>query len=107
MEVQLAEGFLPKVRKLLQNYQKVISGQQVKMVDNNVTEMQTPCFYVDQVYNEGRYYEKGLPIQEWHSNGKFKALTSYRQTEVEADLFLIPEGYKQFSTDINSKRFLQ
>ena len=107
MEVQLAEGFLPEVRELLQNYQKVISGQQVQMVDNNITEMQTACFYVDQVYNEGRYYEKGLPIQEWHSNGKFKALTSYKQTEVDASFFSIPEDYKQFSMDINSKRFLQ
>jgi len=107
MEIQLAEKFLPKVRRLLQNYQKVISGQQVKMVDNKVTEMQTPCFYVDQVYNEGLYYKKGLPIQEWHSNGKFKALTSYKQTEVEAGFFSIPENYKQFSMNVNSKRFLQ
>jgi len=107
MEIQLAEGFLPKVSKLLQNYQKVVSGQQVKMVDNKLTEMQTPCFYVDQVYNEGDYYEKGLPIQEWHSNGKFKALTSYKEKEVDSSIFSIPEGYKQFSMDVNSKRFLE
>ena len=107
MEIQLVEGFLPEVRRLLQNYQQVVSGQQVKMVDNKVTEIQTPCFYVDQVYNEGRYYEKGLPIQEWHSNDRFKALTSYKKVEVENSIFSIPDDYKQFSMDINSKRFLK
>ncbi len=107
MKIQLVEGLLPKVSKILQNYQKVISGQQVKMSGNKVTEMQPPCFYVNQIYNEGRYYEKGLPIQEWHSNDRFKILTSYKSTEVERSKFLIPENYKQFSMDNNSKRFLE
>jgi hypothetical protein len=106
MEIQLAEDLFPKVRTLLQNYQKVISGQQVKMVDNIVNEIQTPCFYVDQVYNEGNYYKKGLPIQEWHSNDKFKALTSYKRIEVDMSIFTIPENYRQFSMDIDSKRSL-
>lgn len=107
MEIQLAEGLFPKVTTLLQNYQKVISGQQVKMVNNIVNDIQTPCYYVDQVYNEGNYYKKGLPIQEWHSNDKLKALTSYKKIKVEARIFTIPEGYRQFSMDIDSKRFLQ
>lgn len=107
MKIQLAENFLPEVSKMLQNYQKVISGQQVKMVDNKVTEMQSPCFYVDQVYNEGSYYEKGLPIQEWHSNDRFKILTSYKSIEIESSKFSISENYKQFSMDNNSKRFLE
>ncbi len=107
MEIQLAEGFLPNVTKLLQNYQKVVAGQQVKMVDNKVNDFQTPCFYVDQVYNEGDYYKKGLPIQEWHSNDRFKALTSYKQINVSSDIFSVPENYREFSVDKDSKRFLQ
>ena len=107
VEIQLVENFLPKVTAMLQNYQKIVSGQQVKMVDNKVTEMQSACFYVDQIYNEGKYYKKGLPIQEWHSSGRFKALTSYKQTLVASDFFSIPKNYKQFSMDMDSKRFLQ
>jgi len=68
IEVQLVENLLPEVRTILQNYQKVVSGQQVKMSDNKITEMQTACYYIDQIYNTGAYFEKGLPIQEWHSN---------------------------------------
>lgn len=106
-EIQLAEGLVPKVASLLQRYQKVVSGQQVKMVDNKLTEFQTPCYYADQVYNEGLYYDKGLPIQEWHSNGRVKALTSFNKTTVELNKFAVPDDYREFSVDLNSKRSLQ
>jgi hypothetical protein len=96
-EIQLVEGLLPEVRTILQNYQKVVSGQQVKMVDNKITDMQCSCFYVDQIYNSGAYYEKGLPIQEWHSNEHSKMLTTYNKLSVDSDKFKIPENYRQFS----------
>ncbi len=96
-EMQLVEGLLPEVRGILQNYQKVVSGQQVKMTDNKITEMQSSCFYVDQIYNSGAYYEKGLPIQEWHSNEHSKMLTTYNKISVDSEKFRIPENYRQFS----------
>ncbi len=96
-EIQLVEGLLPEVTAILQNYQKVVSGQQVKMTDNKITEMQTSCFYADQIYNSGAYYEKGLPIQEWHSNDRSKILTTYNKVSVNSDKFKIPEDYHQFS----------
>lgn len=103
IEIQLVEGLLPEVRTILRNYQKVVSGQQVKMVDNKITEFQTGCFYADQVYNSGAYFEKGLPIQEWHSNERSKILTTYKKTSVDADTFSVPESYRQFSVDKNTK----
>lgn len=102
-EMQIVEGLLPEVRGILQNYQKVVSGQQVNMVDNKITEFQTGCFYVDQVYNSGAYYEKGLPIQEWHSNERSKILTTYNRISIDPDKFRIPESYRQFSVDKDSK----
>jgi hypothetical protein len=106
-DIQLVEDLLPEVRGILQNYQKVISGQQVKMVDNKITEMQTRCFYADQIYNSGAYYEKGLPIQEWHSNERSKILTTYNKISVDSDKFKIPENYRQFSVGKDSKFSLQ
>lgn len=106
-EIQLVEDLLPEVRKILRNYQKVVSGQQVKMVDNKISEMQDACFYADQIYNTGAYYEKGLPIQEWHSNEHSKILTSYKKITVAADKFIIPESYRQFSIDKDSKKPLE
>lgn len=107
MEIQLVENLLPKVSKLLQNYQKVVSGQQVKMTDNKISDMQTACYFVDQIYNTGAYYEKGLPIQEWHSNERFKILSSYKKVNVNPGKFIVPEKYRQFSVDKNSKTFLE
>ncbi|NOQ90832.1 MAG: hypothetical protein GQ549_07785 [Gammaproteobacteria bacterium] len=105
-EIQLVEGLLPEVSKILQNYQKVVSGQQVKMTDNKITEMQTDCYYVDQIYNLGSYYEKGLPIQEWHSNERFRLLTGYDKISVDPAKFKVPESYRQFSVDNTSKILL-
>ena len=97
LEVQLVENLLPEVRVILQNYQKVISGQQVKMADNKITELQTACYYIDQVYNTGGYFEKGLPIQEWHNNERSRILTGYSKVSIAPDKFKIPQDYRQFS----------
>lgn len=107
LEVQLVENILPDARELLQNFQSVIAGQQVLLTDNKITEEQTECYFLDQIYNKGAYYEKGLPIQEWHSNERSKILTSYNRVHVETDKFNIPEKYKKFSVDKNSKTFIK
>ena len=107
LEIQLVENLLPEVSNLLKNYQQVVSGQQVKMTDNKISEMQTACYFVDQIYNMGRYYEKGLPIQEWHSNERFKILSTYKKVDINPGKFLVPEQYRQFSVDKNSKTFLE
>lgn len=106
-ELQIVENILPEVRMIFQNYQKLVSGQQVKMVDNKITEMQSACFYVDQIYNTGAYYEKGLPVQEWHSNERSRLLTSYKRISVESDKFNVPENYRKFSINAESKFSLQ
>ncbi len=96
-ELQIVEGLLPEVTAMLKSYQQVLSGQQVKMLKNTIKEVQTPCYLVDQIYNEGLYYDKGLPIQEWHSNEKSKMLIDYQQLEVDNKVFELPEGYTEFS----------
>lgn len=97
LELQLAEGLLPEVTSLLKKYQHVISGQQVKMLKNTIKEIQTPCYLVDQIYNEGLYYDKGLPVQEWHSNEKSKRLINYKKLKVKATVFDLPDDYNEFS----------
>jgi hypothetical protein len=107
MDMQLVENLLPDVRKILKNFQRVVSGQQVRMTDNQVTEIQTPCYFVDQVYNGGAYYDKGLPIQEWHSNERARILVSFDMTKITRGSFVIPEKYKRYSVDRDSKIKLQ
>ena len=86
----------PAYMKVFQQYQNVLSGQQVAMLKTTPEELQTPCFLLDQVYHSGDYYLKGLPIQISFSRGYEKFLKSYKELEVEADLFVLPEGYKEY-----------
>lgn len=99
VDIQLVEGLLPDVTRMLRAYQKVVASQQAKLVDNTPREFQTTCFLYDQVFNEGLYYDKGLPIQEWHSNHKTKMLSGYKTIEVDSGLFVVPDDYKQYSVD--------
>ena len=102
-ELQLVEGLLPEVRKILKRFQLVISGQQVSLSDNVIDEMRNACYYIDQIYNAGDYYDKGLPIQEWRSNERSRILTSYKKEKAKPGLFDIPEDYRQFSIDKDSR----
>lgn len=97
MDIQLVPGLLPEVSKSLQSFQQVISGQHVNGLKKTPEEYQTPCYLVDQVYNKGDYYSKGLPIQEWHSNEKRRQLMNYEAAEVNASIFDIPDEYRQYS----------
>lgn len=98
-QIQYVPDLLKTVTSILQRYQLVVSGNQAKIIDRTPVEYQTPCMLADQVYNRGDYYSKGLPIQEWHSNGKQKLLKNYAREQIDDNLFLLPETYRQFSTE--------
>jgi len=97
MDIQLVPGLLPEVTKSLQSFQKIISAQQVLNLEQTPEEFKTPCYLVDQVYNKGDYYRKGLPIQEWHSNEKRRQLMNFEDIEVDVSIFKIPQEYRQYS----------
>lgn len=97
MDILLAEGLLQDVRKTLTDYQKILVGQQSRLLEATPEEYRSGCFLSDQVFNEGDYYEKGLPIQEWHSNGKSRLLLSYKKVKVNPEIFHAEEGYQSYS----------
>ena len=99
MDIQLVPGLLPEVSRSLQSFQRIISGKNIASLENTPEEYKTPCYLVDQVYNNGDYYSKGFPIQEWHSNEKRRQLMNYEDAEVDAAIFKIPEEYRQYSLD--------
>ena len=101
MDIQLVPGLLPDVAETLQSFQKVVSGQQLMNLEATPEEFRTPCYLVDQVYNKGNYYSKGLPIQEWHSNERMRQLMNFEDVKVDSSTFDIPADYRQFS--LNNK----
>jgi len=97
MSIQLVPGLMPDVAETLQKFQKLVSGQQAATLEKTPEEFRTPCYLVDQVYNRGEYYSKGLPIQEWHSNERRRQLLNFEDARVDVSIFDIPAGYRQYS----------
>ena len=99
VDIQLVPDLLPDVTKIMQKYQKVVTGQQAKSLKSTPEEYQTTCFIYNQVFNDGEYYAKGLPVLEWHSNGKKRILTSYKKKDVDSAIFDHSEAYREYSLD--------
>ena len=97
MRIQLVQGLMPEVAKSLQAFQRLVSGQHAANVEKTPEEFRTPCYLVDQVYNRGDYYDKGFPIQEWHSNERTRQLVNFEDVKVDASVFDIPPDYRQYS----------
>lgn len=97
MDIQLVPGLLPDVASVLQKFQALVSGQHVYNLDNTPSEYHTPCYLVDQVFNAGEYYEKGLPIREWHSNERMRQLVNFEAIDVNPAQFIYPLDYRQYS----------
>lgn len=98
-DIQLVLGLLPVVTDMLHLYMQVISSQQQMNLEKTPAELRTPCFLQDQIFNTGEYYRKGLPVREWHSNGKQRLLVDFGQLDVESSLFVLPPDYRRFSIE--------
>jgi len=81
---------------IMQAYQNVLTGEQVRLLANTPEDMRSPCFLADQVYNDGGYYARGLPVQIWHSRGYARILTDFQDQQVEQALFTVPEDYQVY-----------
>lgn len=97
MDIQLVPGLLPDEASSLQKFQALVSGQHALNLNKTPEEFLTPCYLTGLVFNEGDYYKKGLPIQEWHSNEKKRILIDYRAVKVAADIFETPIDYREYS----------
>ncbi len=97
MAIQLVPGLMPDVSATLQSFQKLVAGQQIAGLEGTPKEFLTPCYLVDQIYNRGDYYSKGLPILEWHSNERRRQLLDFENVKVDPSIFNIPVEYRQYS----------
>lgn len=94
--VLMVKGIHAKEMDVLQEYQVVMSGQQAASLNNTPVEMHTPCYLVDQVFHKAEYLKLGLPIQISYSRGYAKLLKNIEVKDIREELFLLPDGYKEF-----------
>jgi len=96
-DIQLVPDLLPAIADMLRRYMQVLSSQQRMNLEKTPPELRTPCFLQDQVFNTGEYYRKGLPVREWHYNGKQRLLLDFSEVKVDSSLFTLPSDYRRFS----------
>ena len=98
--VQFIPGMYKKEMRILKNYQMTLSSQQIKNLANTPEHMKTPCFMLDVVYNEGDYYDLGMPVHEWHNRGYAKFLKEYKSQSIPENYFELPKDYKKYSVGV-------
>jgi len=95
------ENLLPDAVKAMAEYRRVMAGEHAKTLDNTPVEMQQPCELALDIFNPLWSLEKGLPIQEWDTQGKTQALLNYKVSEgVDSALFKLPDEYRHYQTQI-------
>lgn len=93
------ERLLPDAVKAMAEYRQIMAGEHAKNIDNTPPELQQPCELVLHIFNPLWLLAKGLPIQEWDTQGKAQALLDYKTDEtIDSALFLVPEGYRHYQT---------
>ncbi|GMQ96717.1 MAG: hypothetical protein BMS9Abin15_0393 [Gammaproteobacteria bacterium] len=89
-------GMLDMEKKMLQNYQSVLSAMQVNTLERTPQELQSPCFLGNYIYGAARHYAHGFPIEEWSDTGKRRSLAKVDTgAEVDSSMFAVPEQYSQ------------
>lgn len=96
-QVSIIKGMYAEDMQVFYQYQQVLSGQQVATLKNTPKELHTPCFLIDQVYHSGKYYLQGLPVHISYSRGYEKFLKDYKEGEFDAQLFIKPDAYSEYT----------
>lgn len=93
------DKLLPDAVKAMAEYRQMMAGEHAKNLDNTPVDMQQPCELALDIFNPLWPLEKGLPIQEWDTQGRAQTLLNYKASEgVDSTLFNLPVGYRHYQT---------
>ncbi len=98
-DVFAAKGLLPKARHALIQYADVLAGEQSEMLSIMPAEMQSPCDLANNIFAADRHLKDGFPIRQQDMLGRVRELMSYSWQAPQAAWFVLPEGYKHFTTE--------
>jgi hypothetical protein len=97
------KGLLPDATRAFRDYLKTLSGEHARILPRTPADMQDPCDLATNIYDYGRQYDYGFPINEWHGeyNNHYKRqLVSYEKGfEADPKLFQLPEGYHRYKPE--------
>ena len=97
------KGLLPDATSAFRDYMKTLSGEHARILPRTPADMQDPCDLATNIFDYGRQYENGFPINEWHGeyNNHYKRqLVNYEKGyKAKPELFQLPEGYHRYKPE--------
>ncbi len=93
----VAPGLLDEVRQAMQEFNQVLTVQQLRTLESTPKEMRSGCFMIQYLYAPALHLQHGLPVREWDHNGKSRQLVDYKTMPLDDSLFELPAGFRQYS----------
>ena len=97
-DVVAVDGLLKEALIATRAFNAIIASQNANTLQHLPADQQDPCELSRDIFAYNRYLQFGFPVQEWDNKGKGRALMDFKENVVlDKKLFVLPEGYKQFS----------
>lgn len=91
------DGYLPDAVAGMIEFRTVLAGEHTKTIGSTPVEMLDACDLAMNIFEPGRYLEKGFPIREWDSKGYQRFLVDVRNNIVtDPQLLALPAGYTHY-----------
>ncbi|MFV1996480.1 MAG: hypothetical protein ACC641_00580 [Acidiferrobacterales bacterium] len=100
-----AKGLLPGAVKAMVEFQETLAVEQADFNDYVPLQTASDCDRVNNIFDPARYLKFGFPVRANDYLGRSRQLVNYKSGEkVDKKLFVLPKGYKQYSTkDMRSR----
>lgn len=91
-----AQGLLPDVLEVLQEYRQLKAGSQWQRLENTPVEQRNDCMLSNLIYHAAAPLQAGFPIVEWNEQGYKRMLQNYQPyTAKDSDWTQLPQGYTE------------
>lgn len=90
--------YLNDVVAALSEFREVLAGEHAKTLPNTPADVLDPCDLAMNIFEPGRFLDKGFPLREWDQRGYQRFLMDVRHDRVPpANVLTLPEDFKRYS----------
>jgi hypothetical protein len=99
-DLYAARSLLPNVVKAMAEFQQTLAVEHAAFMLATTLQTSSPCDQMSNVYQPARFLKYGFPIHARDYLGRIRQLADYKTDQtVSRDLFKLPAGYEQFTTE--------
>ncbi len=99
-EVVAARGLLSGAVEAISEFRTVLAGEHARILPSIPADVRDPCDLALNIFAPTWQMSFGLPVQIWNEGGDSQALVDFNPAaQLDETLFVLPEGYKRYSTE--------